>query len=477
MTRVLAAVLMVVSLLQPGGLAQAETAPPSSRVEAIAPPALPGGSLGIQQAIHIGLARHPSLDQTRYASAAAKAVTKQIKGDRYPWLDASIAGSSGSLRIVTSDGRTIHDRGGHGFDPGGALPHHNQNMLTGGLILNQLITDFGYTAHRILAGEATESALQQETLTKKALVILNVQKTFLNALLQERLVAIAQETLTRRRAVRDQVEALYQHQLKSKIDLDLINVEVSNAELALIRAQSDVKTHLAALTNAMGFQSLEDYRLEGVPVDVVPLPDLDGLINEGLRDRPELLGSRDKIQANEELLKAAKALNFGSLSAVGSLGVTKYWDVHDSGLRNDEVAPFWGAGATLRVPLFTGFKIQSQVTEATHVKGEAELERQNLANEVVLQIIRAYLTQATNADQITLEQERVQYAGEALTLAQERYKIGLSPIVEVVRATAALFEAESRLAEARYLYKIGQVVVAYATGQDYPRYESNSPAP
>jgi outer membrane protein len=470
MTRVLATVLLLAVVLQTDEPARGETGQPGSRGDIIAVPTIPGASLGIQQAIRIGLTRHPSLDQTRYASAAAKAVTKQLKGDRYPWLDASIAGASGSLRIVTSDGRTIHDRGGRGFDPGGALPHHNQNMLTGGLILNQLITDFGYTAHRVLASEATEAAQQKEAVTKKALVILNVQKAFINALLQERLVVIAQETLTRRRAVRDQVDALYKHQLRSKMDLDLISVEVSNAELALIRANSEVKTHVAALTNAMGLQGPADYRLEDIAVDVAPLPDLDILVEEGLKHRPELLGSDDKIHANEELLKAAKALNFGSLSAVGSLGVTKYWDVHDSGLRNDEVAPFWGAGATLRVPLFTGFKIQSQVTEAQHVKAEAVHERENLANEIILQIIRAYLTQATNADQIALEQERVHYAREALALAQERYKLGLGPILEVVRATAAVFEAESRLAEARYLYKIGEVVVGYATGHDYTRY-------
>src|SRR5438128_4525590 len=113
------------------------------------PMAISGNVLTLIDAIRTGLDRHPSLDQSRYASQAAQAITKQIKGDRLPWLEASIAESSGSLRIVTSDGRTIHDRGGHGFDPGGALPHHNQNMLTGGLLVNQLITDFGYTAHRI----------------------------------------------------------------------------------------------------------------------------------------------------------------------------------------------------------------------------------------------------------------------------------------------------------------------------------------
>ena len=211
------------------GLAQSgEQSPPAKPVvsRAVAKPA--GSLLTLAEAIRTGLATHPLLERSRYSALIAKALTRQTQGERYPWLEASIAGSSGSIRIITTDGKAIHDRGGHGFDPGGALAKHNQNMVSGGFMLNQLISDFGYTAHRILATEANEAASEKEILTNKAFVILNVQKAYLNALLQQSLVTIAAETVKQRQAVRDQVQALYQHQLKSKVDLDLMLVEVSN---------------------------------------------------------------------------------------------------------------------------------------------------------------------------------------------------------------------------------------------------------
>ncbi|MER3425533.1 MAG: hypothetical protein C4293_22130, partial [Nitrospiraceae bacterium] len=379
----------------------------------------PAGSfLSLDQAIRIGLANHPQIERSRYTALIAKALTKQTQGERYPWLEASVAESSGSLRIVTTDAKTIHDRGGHGFDPGGALPKHNQNMLTGGLILNQLITDFGYTAHRILASRATQAASDKDVLIQKALVILRVRQAYLNTLQQQRLTKVAEETLKRRKAIRDQVQALYQHQLKSKVDLDLVQVEISNAELALIQAQNEVKQQFAVLNNAMGLEGAEEYRLEDIPVAVSSAPPLETLVADGLKNRPELLGGRDRVQATDELLRAVKALNFGSLTAMGMIGVTKYWDVHDSGIHDNQVAPLWGVGATMRFPLFTGFKIKNQVIEASHHKGEAEQELQQLANEVILQVIRAYLAETTNAEQIGPEQERVGLAREALQLAQ-----------------------------------------------------------
>jgi outer membrane protein len=442
--------------------------PPASAISSAAK--LTGDALRLDDAIRIGIEHHPLIERSSYGLLLAKAMTKQTRGERYPWLEASVAGTVGSLRIVTTDGKIVHDRGGHGFDPGGALAKHNQNMLTGGLILNQLITDFGYTAHRILANEANEAAGEKEISTNKALVILNVQKAYLNCLLRGKLVTIAAETVKQRQAVRDQVQGLYKHQLKSKVDLDLVLVEVSNAELSLIKAQNDLKQSFAELNNAMGIDGPDRYELEQIPIHVTPSQAVDTLVATGLSDRPELLGNRDRLVANEELLKAVKSLNFGSLTAVGSLGITKYGDVHDGGIPPDGVAPFWGVGATMKLPLFTGFRIQNQIKEAGHRKGETEEELQSLANEIVLQIIRAYLTRTTNAEQIALEQERVTFAKEALLLARERYRLGLSPIVEVVRATALLFESESRLAEARYIYKTSESVVAYATGQEYKRF-------
>ena len=426
--------------------------------------------LGLDEAIRLGLDHHPFIERSNYASLLAKALTKQTRGERYPWLEASVAGTVGSLRIVTTDGKIVHDRGGHGFDPGGALAKHNQNMLTGGLILNQLITDFGYTAHRILANEAEEAAGEKEILTNKALVILNVEKAYLNCLLQESLVTIAAETVKQRQAVRDQVQVLYKNDLKSKVDLDLVLVEVSNAELSLIKARNDLKQSFAELNNAMGIEGPDQYKLERIPIHVTSSLAIETLVQLGLNDRPELVGNRDRLAAKAELLEAARSLNFGSLTAVGSIGITKYGDVHDSGIPADGVAPFWGVGATMKFPIFTGFRIQNQVKEAGHRKGETEEELQNLANEIVLQIVRAYLSRTANAEQITLEQDRVAFAKEALLLAQERYRLGLSPIVEVVRATALLFESESRLAEARYIYKTSDSVLAYATGQEYKRF-------
>jgi len=430
----------------------------------------PGAVLTLERAIRIALHNHPLIERAQYAALGARAVTKQTRGERYPWLEASVAGGSGSIRIVSADARTIHDQGAHGFDPGGALPKHNQNMLTGGLILNQLLTDFGYTAHRILMNEKYEGVSDKQLFAHKAQVILNVQRAYFATLMHQRLVELAAATLQARQAFRDRVAVLYRNQLKSKVDLDLLQVEVSNAEFALLGQKNDVKQQFGALNNAMGLSVAQEYQLEPMTAVVQKLPAVDTLLSQGLEARPELLGARDKSQASAELLKAVKALNYGSLSAVGVIGATRYFDVHETGIHDDELAPMWGGGATIRFPLFTGFKLQNQIAEALHQQGETEQDLQQTVNEVTFQVFRAYFAQVSNGEQIPVEQERVNVAREALSLAQERYKMGLTSIVEVIQSTTLLFQAESRLAELQYVYRLGDAALGYAIGQTYQRY-------
>lgn len=475
------------AMAQPDGsagrtAAQADEAK-ASMASRSAPPAL-----GLSDAITIGLARHPLIERARASSRSAAAETKQSIGRLYPWLEASLAGSAGSLRVRSSDGANIHATGdlasgflrnraglhqhggGRGFALAGALPQHNQNMGTAGLILNQLITDFGQTAHRILANRSTEAATEKDILTNKALVILNVQQAYWTCLMQQRFVDIAAENVEKRKAIRDQIQTLYKHQLKSKLDLDLMAVEVGNAELALIKARNDLAQSFAALNHAMGIEGLDRYALTPIALMQESAPAVAELVEEGLQHRPELMGGQDRVQASQELLRAVQALHFGEISAVGALGITQYGTVHDGGIPSDGVASLWGFGVTARLPLFTGYKIQNQIAEASHRTGEAEQELQSLANEVTLQVVKASLGQITTAEQIALERERVAFAKEAVALAQARYKLGLSSIVEVIRSATALFDAESRLAEAQYVYKKSQALVAYAAGQDYRKY-------
>ena len=311
-------------------------------------------------------------------------------------------------------------------------------------------------------------------LTAKALTILNVQQAYLNCLKQQRVVEIAREILKEREVIRQQTDAFYRRQLRSKLDLDFASVEFNRAEVVLIKAQNNLTLAFAALNTAMGLQPKNQYTLEqpSVPVNSGALPEL--LVKDALNRRPELLGSQDREQAAEEALKSAKALRFGSVTAIGTTAYS-WWGREEQPSGNAVSNPgaqlgWYGLGGTSSFPLYTGGRIDGQIDEADARRGETRAATRTIANDIVLQVAQAYFSRLTAEQQITVAEEKVALAREALTLARERYRAGLGSILDVTTATAGLLSAEVELAEAQYEYRASDAALAFATGAEYGRY-------
>lgn len=436
----------------------ADNLPPASSPAYKQPP-----TLTLEEAIKNGIVEHPLIQAAQHGALEAQAVTQQIASVNYPQVSGILSNSLGNTRVLSNLGIS------------GSLPKPTNYMTDPGVRVDLLITDFGRTAHKILASRARSASAAKQVLTSKALVVLNVQQTYLACLKQLKLVAVTRNVLAERKLIRDQAESLSRHQLRSKLDLELASVEAAKAELDFIKAQNDLQTAFAALNQAMGRQGLAEYRLNDVPASFVPMPPLDPLFKEALDRRPELLGSKDRAQAAEEALKAAHALHYGSISALGAAGYA-WWArqevVSARGNPNNPGAQlgWWGAGFSSTTPLFTGFRIEAEIEQAEANKTEALATTKVIANDVVLEVAKAYLNRLTAAQQIAVAQDRVAHARDALMLARERYKASLASILDVTSAATDLLTAETGLAEAQYGYLAGNSALAYATGAEYGKY-------
>lgn len=425
-----------------------------------APPILKtsGSFLGYRAAIQIGLEQHPLVKKSQESALAADAVAQQARAKYYPQIDAYAIQTGGTLRPQSA------------FNVGGPQNRPTSYIQNAGVIADQLLYDFGQTAHRILAERANQAAAEKDILTHKALVVLTVQQAYLDALRQKRLVQIAEQTVKERGVLRDHITLLYKRQLKSKLDLDLISVELRNAEVLLVQAKNNLRASFAALNHAMGVRGPDDYTLEDVPERASSAETVESLTQEGLAQRPELLGSEDRIRSAEERLKSAQSLYLPTISAAGMGGVIHFSDApvgQDPGATPGFTQTWYGAAATLSVPLFTGFLIENKVAEARQQQYKEEQRKRELANKVALEVTDAYFTFQTAKQQTHVAEQEAAAAKSALALAGERYRLGLASIVDVTSATTALVTAEVQLADTRYALQASAAAVAYATGSGY----------
>src|SRR5207247_4269590 len=120
--------------------------------------------------------------------------------------------------------------------------------------------------------------------------------------------------------IKQQVETLYRNQLKSKLDLGLVQVQLSDAEFLVIRARNDLAAAFADLNNAMGIEGSNAYSLEEMPVTVESPQALADLLAEAMDRRLELLALKERIRTAEHRIRDAYTTNFPTLQAVGGTG-------------------------------------------------------------------------------------------------------------------------------------------------------------
>jgi outer membrane protein len=404
--------------------------------------------LTLQEAIHTALRIHPALQSAEFAVQGAEARFNQAKAPYYPQVGGSAIQSNGALRVNPL------------FRPSGSLISPNQSDMTVGVAASQTVYDFGQTESRVDAQRSDKTRVEKDAVTRRADVVLGVERAYFTVLKRKRLVEIAEQTVRERETLKRQVDVLYRNQLKSKLDLGLVHVQLSDAEFLVIRARNDLAAAFADLSNAMGVEGPATYSLEELPVLVEPPRTLDDLVGEAMDRRPELLSLKERIRTAEHRIKAAGNLNFPTIQVVGSAGDTE----HISSRPNLQEGGWWGVGGVVSVPIFTGFLIQNQVAEATAQQREAQAVYLNAAQNVRLQVRDSFLDVVTLIQQIKVAEQQVLIAREALSLASQRYKLGLSSIVEVTQSEVAITTAETRLAETQFEAKIAEARLRYAVG-------------
>jgi outer membrane protein TolC len=412
--------------------------------------------LSLDEAVHSGLEQHPMIRLAQHEVLGAEAATKQIEAANYPQVSAVWQNTGGNTRVLAN------------LSVSGSLPKPTNYLTTPGVRVDYLITDFGYTAHSLLASRALADAAGKDVLTIRALVALNIKQAYLNCQKWQRFVDIQRDLLKRWQLVFAQAQGFYKKELRAKLDVETATTQMNQAELGLLRAQNDLQISFAVLNNAMGQPTVERYELSPIALPPISESSPDVLYESALNQRPELQGNVDRIKAAEEGIKAAKALRYGNISAIGTAGYT-WWSREEQPSGKEVSNPgaqlgFWGAGGTSAFPLYTGGRLDGKVDEAEARKSEVQATARQIVNDVVLQVTRAHVASQTAEQQIRVAEKRVAHAREALSLATERYKVSLGSILDLVAAIAFTTSSEVGLAEARYEFMASQVALNYAVG-------------
>jgi len=240
-------------------------------------------------------------------------------------------------------------------------------------------------------------------------------------------------------------------------------VQVGNAQLALITAQTNKETADAALTRLVGSEVPVTADPASVQENMAALPDSAQLAALARRG-PAVEVAQSNVDAAKEAVKASKATYLPSLSA--SYSRTGSGTDPRFGLGDGPFSYNGRLSFSLSYPVFNNFLREQQVVQAkvADINAQATLRDTQLAAQ---QSLTQYIGALRGASQrVAVQAASVAAAQEDVRVQQQRYNIGASVLLDLITSQAALATAEQALIQARYDYRIARAQLEALIGQD-----------
>jgi outer membrane protein len=425
--------ILPIAILMLGAIWLAEPA------RAQAPPVL-----SLAQADAIALKNHPRLLAAQDQAQAAAKVTSEVRSAYFPKVYGSATGvvAENGTRITAGqlNNPTVFDR------------------YANGVTVNQMITDFGRTQNLTRSANYAAQSEQQIANSTRAEVLLEVNQAYYLTLQAQAVLRVAQQDVQERQVVADQVSALAKNKLKSELDVSFANVNLANSKLLLVKAQNDLQASFANLSLALGNPAAQDYQLVEEPLPGAPETDLSIIVKEALANRPEITAGRFDLDSARAFENAERDLWMPTLSAVAVAGLAPVRD-------NPLLSRYAAAGFNLNIPIFDGGLFSARHAEAHYHAEEMNQRLRETQNRVARDVRVAWLDANTAFQRLSLTQQLLDQAALALKLAEARYRLGLSSIVELNQAQLNETQAEIDHAAAKYQYQIANDNFRFQLGE------------
>jgi outer membrane protein len=429
---------------------QSQAAPPNQQ-QPLVDPSTVAVSITRTDAERLALKNNPRITASHLLALAARQVTRETRSGELPQISAAITAEK------AEDGSRI---GADGLTDSRLYTHAG----TGGS-LSQLITDFGHTHNLIATSKLQQKAQDQTALATEQDVLLATDQAFYRLLNAQSLLDVAKATVAARGDVQNLTSALTKSALKSDLDLNIASADLSQSQLLELDAENGVASASAALAAVLAAPADTLYHAVEDPEDAPPPPpDSSPSINASAQaQRPDLQALRFNAAADQKFATAQKLQHLPTISALATGGITP---IAPDGI----FVPNWyaAAGVNLTLPLFTGFRIDAQAQEARFRQKAAEKQTQELSDTIARDVRIAVLNAQTAFRRIAVADQFRKQTAQALALAQTRYKLGLSSIVELSQAQLQSTQAAVAAVNARYDYLLALRSLDYVRGQLAP---------
>lgn len=389
----------------------------------------------LDDAVRLAKLAQPAVVQARGSLRNADAQVRSARGAYLPSLTAS----SNGTRSYNETQRV---------GPTGELESGNTTTTSVGLGLSSsvdLFTGFRRGADNRSA-RATQDAAEAGVTNAEFQAELSATQQFFDALASQQLVRVRQAGV--RRAEEQLNLSVAKLRVGSATRSDSLRsvVNLGNAQLSLVSAESNVTGNQAALARTLGMDgrvaAVDDSAFYAAPAAV----DTVELNREALARSPRVQAAEATTRAAEASVRAARAQYFPTLALSGSAN----W----SGNNSTDYQLFANRQVQLGLswPIFNRFQREQTIATRLSTLDAAEATARDARREVQAALTTQYAALEAARVQIAITRASVEAATEDLRVVSERYRVGAATILDVLTSQEALAQAEVDVVTARFNY-------------------------
>ncbi len=260
-----------------------------------------------------------------------------------------------------------------------------------------------------------------------------------------------------------QAKGFYQVGLKPRIDVTQAELQLIQAQKALLKAKNDFSVSRVNLQKSLGLDYSPSYTYtlkDDLEAEQVQW-NLEDLRKEAFVAQPTLNRLRTLVQFWEAQVKAAERDFWPTLAG------TAKWGRSSTEIPLVSYSESWNVGVQLTVPLFSGFQSRAKLDEFRAALSQAKANARNQELQILSAVESGYLNLILAGKQIEVAREALRTARENLDLAEGRYQAGVGTMLEVTDARVSWIQSENDYIQSFYDYRIARYSLQRTLGRDY----------
>lgn len=342
--------------------------------------------------------------------------------------------------------------------PQGSFPMSEDQFLSYGFKVTQLIYDFGKTASSISASRSGAEAKDMNTVRVRNRSALEFTVAYLGLLEADKLLKVAADEVNQYESHHKDTEARYRAGVITRNEVLQAQVLLSDSRQRLLTAQNN-RSIRASQVNSLLLRPLtgavEAQEVEGTPAAGITLEEAWQYAES---ESPELKEIRAQIQAKKDSISAIRSEYFPNIYVAGGYDYQKNrYQVHDDN---------WSVIAGINLNFSAG-----GATRAKVLMNEGELRGLTVTGDKLLDLVRLevqrnYLEYQSSLQKVEVTGTAVAQAEENLRIQRLRYLEGVGTATEVLDAVTLLTTAQTNAWKAQYGVKRAEAGLLYVMGRD-----------